>query len=1356
MTPARLLLASALAFSAGTSHALAQDQQPDEPGRVWRQNQNRAGGAPQNQQRGIIRVVNEQRSQGITPTGAPGTGNNTTDNTTGTLPGGITPIGSPNLNPVQGNPRSRISGIGVPPPQNERRAGAARFTQRAGLRTPANVEATSDASTVTVAWDDASTSESGFVVQRTQRNGNHWSAPVELRVPANAETFEDTPGEGLWAYRVAATNSVGRSWYTTWRMVAAEAPALDDQVDAGNTGTIQPGSGSAPPAIPPVPGSVAAVDAGNRSVTLSWAASTSTSLRGYEVERTPAFPNGVRRVGSSSTTYSDASGAGQFSYRVRAVSPVGSSEFSPWIAVSVSDIAPSAPTTLVALDMGDHDRARLTWADTSDNESRFLLQRETRAQSGAWGTLQSIIVSPNTSEQIDNPGPGEHRYRVFAANSVGQSAATEWVSLSIDPATAPGSDASLAPDAPSGLIVTDDGTRAATVRWTDASDNETAFEVERNPAFPTGRVRVNANQAVLADTCGVGQFWYRVRAVNDAGASPFTDWVSVTIADTVPAAPSGFTLTDAGDHNALTIAWADNADNETAFRIEHQQQSSGGWGSTRVVQTVANAQEQADQPGPGTHRYRVAASNSAGISAFTPWATITIDAPPVDPSNLPPSAPSGVVASDQGNRRAGLAWNDTSNNEAGFQLERNPALAGGAVTLGADVTAYVDNSGSGSFTYRVRSFNAAGYSAWSDWAGVTVADTIPSPPLDFAATDAGDQTRVTLRWTDASFNEQGFRVERASWDNNAWQSESPIVVSANSSSYIDTPGMGRHRYRIQAFNSGGDSAPTDWAVVNVTDGWTAVTASADTRQVFVSSTLGNDANDGLTEQTPKRTLAAAWPLMRWDYPDHLRLRRGDVWVNEHIGDFSGGVVGAFNKRGRSETEPMVVYTYGDDPARPLVQSGTRPFGLHMQSGGGISNVWIMGIHFQASSKIPSTPTFNPAVGGMKGVSYYSSGANILLEDLKVEHYGLNVDFSAADEATPLRNIVVRRCVIADAYSVNSHSQGMFTTAVDGVLVDECVFDHNGWHATVPEAESTMFNHNFYLNALGRNVTIRNTITARGAATGIQMRGNPMLSINNLSLANPLGITLGHGSIPWPAQGSSGSMLYNVVLDSGDIGLGVATGLQMQPRGFGLTWGRSRDVTVVGNIIAHNTLAHGDEPGLATDDQNDNVLAEDNIVYNWRGANGTGVAFRVQTAQPANAIHRDNVFVQPNGGRCVFTGVAAPGGQWTDNAYYSTDPSNNGWFRHLTSDLTPAEWATRTGDTSAQMSQVSFPDPERTIATYMASMGLTPTLEAFLVEARKQSRTNWRPEFTAQAVNHYIREGFGMPEPTQGALAGAGQ
>jgi hypothetical protein len=55
---------------------------------------------------------------------------------------------------------------------------------------------------------------------------------------------------------------------------------------------------------------------------------------------------------------------------------------------------------------------------------------------------------------------------------------------------------------------------------------------------------------------------------------------------------------------------------------------------------------------------------------------------------------------------------------------------------------------------------------------------------------------------------------------------------------------------------------------------------------------------------------------------------------------------------------------------------------------------------------------------------------------------------------------------------------------------------------------------------------------------------------------------------------------------------------------------------------------------------------------------------------------------------------------------------------------------------------SFPDPNRSIATYQASIGGNASLAAFLTQCRLQSKANWRTEYTADAVNTYIRAGFG--------------
>src|SRR5687767_15760812 len=70
---------------------------------------------------------------------------------------------------------------------------------------------------------------------------------------------------------------------------------------------------------------------------------------------------------------------------------------------------------------------------------------------------------------------------------------------------------------------------------------------------------------------------------------------------------------------------------------------------------------------------------------------------------------------------------------------------------------------------------------------------------------------------------------------------------------------------------------THFSVSMSADGWTDITPSADTRTIFVSSSLGDDRNDGTSPNFPLRTLARGYGALRNGKPDHLLLRSGDVW-----------------------------------------------------------------------------------------------------------------------------------------------------------------------------------------------------------------------------------------------------------------------------------------------------------------------------------------------------------------------------------------------------------------------------------------------------------------------------------------------
>ncbi len=84
----------------------------------------------------------------------------------------------------------------------------------------------------------------------------------------------------------------------------------------------------------------------------------------------------------------------------------------------------------------------------------------------------------------------------------------------------------------------------------------------------------------------------------------------------------------------------------------------------------------------------------------------------------------------------------------------------------------------------------------------------PPAPANLTAT-AVSQMRIDLAWGDNSDNEAGFRVER--WNGSAF---APIAtVGANVITYSNTglTGATTYRYRVIAFNAGGDSAPSNTA-----------------------------------------------------------------------------------------------------------------------------------------------------------------------------------------------------------------------------------------------------------------------------------------------------------------------------------------------------------------------------------------------------------------------------------------------------------------------------------------------------------------------------------------------------------------
>ena len=95
----------------------------------------------------------------------------------------------------------------------------------------------------------------------------------------------------------------------------------------------------------------------------------------------------------------------------------------------------------------------------------------------------------------------------------------------------------------------------------------------------------------------------------------------------------------------------------------------------------------------------------------------------------PPNAPSNLIATAISSSQINLTWQDNSDNETGFKIERRTGSGSYSqiATVGAGVTSY-SNSGlstSTTYYYRVRAYNAVGNSEYSSEAS---AATLPPPP----------------------------------------------------------------------------------------------------------------------------------------------------------------------------------------------------------------------------------------------------------------------------------------------------------------------------------------------------------------------------------------------------------------------------------------------------------------------------------------------------------------------------------------------------------------------------------------------------------------------------------------------------
>ncbi len=411
----------------------------------------------------------------------------------------------------------------------------------------------------------------------------------------------------------------------------------------------------------------------------------------------------------------------------------------------------------------------------------------------------------------------QSNYSVTSSSSTALPQYFSHASFSISPASftlTGGTD--IPPAAPSGLSATPGASGlSVALSWIDNANNENNYTVERctgsgcstfSPLTTT--LPPNTTNYTDSTTSPSTTYRYRVQATNTAGGSGYATTSDVTT-PSVPAAPTNFNATPSADGRNVTVTWTDNATNETGYSGNYCPggsptgcpiwQNVGTYPANTTTYTMSGL-----SPG-STNMFEVHAFNAVGESTHVGHVDVTQPNYPSVPSiTSAVSGPDGATAT--------ITWSDVAT-ETAYYLERctgtncNSGFTVIGNNLPANTTTFNDSgltSGT-TYGYRVRAYNAVGYSGYSTIAYLTPTMQPPAAPTALTATSAGNGQSVNLSWTDNASNETSYELQRCT--GTGCTPANYQALSANTVSQTDSPTTPStlYGYAVCAVNAGGAS-----------------------------------------------------------------------------------------------------------------------------------------------------------------------------------------------------------------------------------------------------------------------------------------------------------------------------------------------------------------------------------------------------------------------------------------------------------------------------------------------------------------------------------------------------------------------
>ena len=382
-------------------------------------------------------------------------------------------------------------------------------------------------------------------------------------------------------------------------------------------------------------------------------------------------------------------------------------------------------------------------------------------------------------------------------------------------------DAPAIPAAPRVTIGNSSASGKPQLTWA-AVDGAAKYEIYRSTQQSTGYSLLGTTTSTSYVNTGAAAgktYYYRVKAVNSAGTSAYSNIVSGRAKAAIPAAPR-VTIGNSSASGKPQLTWA-AVDGAAKYEIYRSTQQSTGYSllgtttSTSYVNTGAAVGK--------TYYYRVKAVNSAGTSAYSNIVSGTARTPA-------PAAPVLKGGTSSASGKPQLTW-AAVDGAAKYDVYRSNSADGTFSKVGStDKTTYVNTGAVQGVTYfyKIRAVGASGASGFSNTVAIHVAGVVKAPAAVALSGIKADAAGITVTWKTTA-NADTYNVLRRDASNTAWK---VIARGVSGTSYKDTT-VARgvmYSYTVQGVAADGvTTGPYD------TTGKSAkVTASASTTPGYVT------------------------------------------------------------------------------------------------------------------------------------------------------------------------------------------------------------------------------------------------------------------------------------------------------------------------------------------------------------------------------------------------------------------------------------------------------------------------------------------------------------------------------------------